>query len=112
MLNRAAVEKAVFEREAKLSTALEGGLALPHARTDEVKSLLVAVGVKAEGVDFDAPDDEPARIIVLAISPATQPGPHIQLLAQVVKLLAKEEVKQRLLRAKSGYEVVDILTRN
>jgi len=79
--------QAVFEREQSLSTGLEYGVALPHARTDAVSRLVCAVGLKKEGLDFGAVDGRPARIVVLVLAPEHASAPQLQVIAQVCRVL-------------------------
>ncbi len=97
--DRKAAEAAVVEREACMSTGLERGIAIPHGKTDTVERLLVAVGLKPEGVDFDAADGQPSRIFILTLSPASRSGPHIRFLAEVSRLLQDDTRREQLLAA-------------
>jgi PTS system nitrogen regulatory IIA component len=101
---------AVLEREKKMSTGMQNGVAIPHAKMDSIDDLVVAVGLKKEGVDFDALDGEPSRIFVLTLSSALLVGPHVQFLAEVGKLLGSEDIRARLLEAGSTDEMLRILT--
>ncbi len=81
------VEREVFDREALFPTVIAPGLAMPHARIRGLSGLLVALGTSAEGVKFgDTPDGEAVRVVVLVLSPADNPGLHLQ----VVSALARE----------------------
>lgn len=107
---RAAAIKAVLDREAKMSTGLHNGVAIPHGTTDSVDRLIVAVGIHRTGVDFAADDKSPSRIIVLTLFPADRVGPHIQFLAEIGKVLGRAELRDRLLKASSADEIFAILT--
>lgn len=109
LTDQKAAEQIIFERETSMSTGMENGVAIPHGKTDTVDSLLVAVGLHAEGVDFDAVDGQLSRIFILTLSPASKSGPHIRFLAQVSRLLRKPEIRSRLLAAQSKEEVIAIL---
>ncbi len=108
--DRAEAERVLFARERSLSTGLQDGIAIPHGKTDTVDHLVVAIGIRKDGIDFDCADGKPARIFVLALSPASKAGPHIQFLAEISSILAKPEARQRLLSAASPQEVYSLLT--
>lgn len=108
--DRDAVLSAVMERESKMSTGMQNGVAIPHGKTDSVKSLVAAVGLNKSGVDFDSMDDEPATIFIMTISPTTRTGPHIQFLAEVSRLISQATEREKLLSAKTHSEIYDILT--
>lgn len=108
--DRKAVLKAILEREKKMSTGMHHGLAIPHGKTDTVDTLYAAVGLVPEGVDFDSQDGSPCRIFILTVSPLNRAGPHIQFLAEISRLLNRQDVRDELLAASSEEELYTILT--
>jgi len=78
---------ALCERERTMSTAMDRGVAIPHARTDAVDRLVCAVGVKKEGIDFESLDGKPSRIFILLLSPSTKPAPQLQVMAMIARSL-------------------------
>ncbi len=108
--NREEALKAVLEREAKMSTAIQNGVAIPHAKTDSVNELVTAVGLKPKGVDFQSLDGKPSQIFILTLSPQSKLGPHIQFLSAISQSLDEASVRRALLRARTPQEIVDLLT--
>ncbi len=108
--DRDAALKAIEEREAKMSTGMQHGLALPHARSDAVDRLVAAIGIKREGVDFQSVDGQPSRIFVMTLSPLNRTGPHIQFLAEIGRLISQPEVRQRILTATTPAGVIAALS--
>ncbi len=103
--DRRAALKALLEREAKMPTALQNGLALPHAKTDAVDRLVAALATKAEGVDFGSIDGLPTTIFVMTLSPLNRAGPHIQFLAEIGRILGDEDVRAKVLAAREPSEI-------
>ena len=99
---------ALLEREEKMSTGMEKGIAIPHGKCGCVDELVAAVGVSREGIDFEALDKKPSHIFIMTLSPKSRSGPHIQFLAEVSQLLKSEEVRSKLLAAESREEVARI----
>jgi len=56
LLDAEEVKQAVLERENAMSTGMQYGVALPHGKTDAVKKITMAVGLKPEGIDFKSLD--------------------------------------------------------
>jgi len=77
---------AVNQREQLGSTGLELGIAVPHAKTDTVKTLTLAIGISSRGIDFSSLDGKPSKLFFLMLAPPNQSGPHIQALAEIAKL--------------------------
>lgn len=110
--DRKAALKAVLEREKKMSTGLQNGIAIPHGKTDTVESLVAALGLKPEGIPFDSLDGQPCQIFLMTLSPASRTGPHIQFLADISRTLHDAAVRDQVLHAASEEDLVDILCRD
>ena len=100
---------ALMERENKMSTALQNGIAMPHAKTDAVTKLIGVIGLKKGGIDFQSIDGQPTRIFIMTMSPLNRAGPHIQFLAEIGRLLSQEGMTDRILAAVSPSEVCELL---
>ena len=101
---------AILEREKKMSTGIQNGVAIPHGKTDAVDELVACLGIKREGIDFDALDGERSRIFIMTLSPVNRSGPHVQFLAEISQLLTDSAKRDRLLTARTQDDVLDILT--
>lgn len=108
--DREAALKAVMEREQKMSTGMQHGIAIPHGKTDSVDKLVTAMALKKEGVDFGSMDGKPSTIFIMTISSVSRTGPHIQFLSEISQVLNDPEKRERILLAQSTSEVMDILT--
>ncbi len=106
--DRDAAARAVFEREQSLPTGLQNGVAIPHGRTDAVDRLVCAVGLKPEGVDFEALDGRPARIVVLVLAPLHAAAPHLRFLALVGQAL-HEQGRAALLACDTAEDMYTVL---
>ena len=107
--DRDAVLKAVLEREKRMSTGMQNGIAIPHGKTNSVDCLVAALGIKRAGVDFGALDGQPSNIFVMTVSPDSRTGPHIQFLAEISRPLNDASVRAKLLAATSPDEVLHLL---
>jgi fructose-specific phosphotransferase system IIA component len=98
----------IMVRESSQSTGLENGIAIPHAKTEAAKKLCMVFGVKNEGVDFKTLDDKPAYLFFLVLSPINTSGPHIQALALITRNLKEHETREKILKARSANEIIQI----
>lgn len=108
--DRDAVLQAVLEREEKMSTGMQNGVAIPHGKTDAVKSLIAAVGIQKSGVNFDSMDGLPCTIFIMTLSPIKRAGPHMQFLAEVSRLISQPAEREKLLAARTHSEIYEQLT--
>ena len=108
--DREAVLAAIFEREEKMSTGMQNGVAIPHGKTDAVQDLVAAVGLNKAGVEFDSMDGEPSKIFIMTLSPVNRRGPHMQFLAEVSRLIGQETEREKLLTCTTHNEIHELLT--
>ncbi|MCL2093414.1 MAG: cation:proton antiporter [Treponema sp.] len=106
--NKDWVIRDVMERERIMSTGMQYGIALPHGRSDGVDRIVIAVGIKKEGVPFEAIDNELSRFFILTVCPRKESEPYIQLLTDIGSILHFEEARTALLKAESPEEVIAV----
>jgi Kef-type K+ transport system membrane component KefB/mannitol/fructose-specific phosphotransferase system IIA component (Ntr-type) len=99
----------VMERERSMSTGMQNGVALPHAKTDAVRVMAAAIGLKRGGVEFQSLDGKPATIVVLLATPKKNPGAHIQFLAGIGAALRDEGRRAQILAASSADDVIRLI---
>lgn len=107
--DREAALHCVTERETKMSTGMQHGIAIPHGKTNTVTKVHAVLAVKRGGVDFGSLDGEPSRIFILTISPQAATGPHIQFLAEISHLLSNRETRHVILNASTRAEIAQAL---
>lgn len=98
----------LMERERKMSTGIQHGVAIPHAKTRAVKNLVACIGIKRDGIDFQSLDGEPSRIFIMTLSPIDRVGPHVQFLAEISMVIKTEEAREKLIRARNPQEVLAV----
>jgi two-component system sensor histidine kinase KdpD len=104
-LNVESVIQKLAEREQQGSTFLNEGVALPHARLEELMSPQVALGLMHAGL-LDAPTDKPVEAVFLLLSPASGANVHLQLLAKVGRALQNRELRRALTEAETPQEAL------
>jgi fructose-specific phosphotransferase system IIA component len=102
------IYEAVQAREALGSTGLEAGIAVPHAKTNAVSQLTIAIGIAPQGVDFEAIDGVPSQLFFLILAPPDQSGPHIEALAEIARLTRSKAFCRTLVNSTSAEEVVEL----
>ena len=101
----------VLNREKSMSTAMQHGIALPHAKSDGVTSVCIAIGIKKEGIDCDSLDQKPSKLFVLVVSPKKTSSPHIQFLSSFASFLNKDEIVNDIVDSKSSQVMIDKIKR-
>ncbi|HHF97862.1 PTS sugar transporter subunit IIA [Candidatus Aerophobetes bacterium] len=101
------VEKELIEREKIGTTGIGGGIAVPHIMTKEISGTVMAFGRKKEGLDFDAIDGEPVKLIFLLIGPKGEEATHLRLLCRLSRFLHDTQFKKALTEAKREEDVIE-----
>jgi mannitol/fructose-specific phosphotransferase system IIA component (Ntr-type) len=100
------VEQALVQREKSMTTGMEHGIAIPHAAVDGIDDLVAVLAISPAGIPFEALDHRPAQILVGLIIPRQKKLLHIRTLAEIARLLARSEVRQRLLQCRTPGEAL------
>jgi PTS system fructose-specific IIC component len=98
----------ILDREGYLSTGLEHGLAIPHAKTESIKELAIVFGLKKDGIPFESLDGKPAEMIFLVLSPKDTSGPHIQALALITRNLKDVTIRDKIRSCNSAQEIAEV----
>ncbi|WP_430377702.1 PTS fructose transporter subunit IIABC [Streptomyces sp. B1-3] len=85
----------VAAREAQMPTGLDGGIGIPHCRSEHVTEPTLAFGRSAAGIDFGAPDG-PADLIFLIAAPAGADDAHLTILSSLARQLMDTEFTDAL----------------
>ena len=100
--------QALLEREEQISTGIGSSVAIPHAFSESVEDAIAIFGRSRQGIDFEALDHAPVKLIVLFIVPKTDYHKHLQTLAAIAKLFKNCEVRKQLIAAESKEVVLNI----
>lgn len=107
--DREKVYRLVMEREALGSTGLGNGVAIPHAKTDDITRLITVVGIAPDGIEFQALDGELSYLFFLILAPPDRAGLHVQALSEIGKIAQSRTLCEMLKNAESAREVMEIL---
>lgn len=79
--------KAVLEREKDFPTIVAPGMAMPHARLEDIPEIAVAVATCRQGIVYDPrrPDDL-VKLLVLTLAPKASPGLYLQAIGCVAAI--------------------------
>lgn len=104
-----AYKKQVYAREEESTTGIGEGIAIPHGKCDAVKKPGLAAMVIKDGVDFDALDGEPVKLLFLIAAPNTEDNVHLDVLSKLSVLMMDEEFSEALCNAASVDEFLEII---
>ena len=103
LTDRDEYKKAIFAREAQGSTAIEAGVAVPHAKSESVRKPGLAAVTLDKGVDYGAMDGQPSDLFFMIAAPMDG-DLHLEILSRLMVLLMDSQLLAELRFAKSKEE--------
>ena len=107
--DKAAYKKEIWAREELDSTAVENGVAVPHARCAAVKRAGLAAMTVPAGVDYGAEDGEPSTLFFMIAAPEGGGEVHMEMLSHLMVMLMDEEFCQKLLDAEKAEDFLALI---
>ncbi len=104
----AAYKEAILAREAQGTTAIGEGIAVPHAKSDSVKTPGLSAITVPGGVDYGAPDGKPSDICFMIAAPLDG-DLHLEILSRLMVMLMEPEFCNDLRNAKTADEFLNII---
>ena len=93
---RAELLEALNLREAKMSTGIQKGIAIPHGSTDAVDTVCGVLGISRKGVDYDALDGNPVYLLFMIVAPLEDTETHLHILKRMAEFLDNPEFSMDL----------------
>ncbi|MDR2158684.1 MAG: PTS sugar transporter subunit IIA [Treponema sp.] len=84
---REEILEALREREAKMSTGIHKGIAIPHGKTNAIETLQGVLGISKKGIDYDALDGQSVYLLFMLMAPQKDSEKHLRLLKRLAGLL-------------------------
>lgn len=107
--NLESVKEVVLEREEIEDTSYGHGFAFPHARTDEVDDMYVALGISKNGLEDKTPDDIPLAVVVLLLTPSHISKLYLQTLSAFAAFARADGNLEKIRAATNKAEVIDVI---
>jgi len=96
-------------RERELPTDMGEGVAIPHARCSQLRGPVLVFGRSAEPIMFSKRSAEGVRLVFLLVTPTERPNLQVFMLNQIASIAHSEFVRERLIRARTPAEVIEII---
>lgn len=99
----------ILNQERVKSSGVNRGVAIPHTRSDEIKNVVIALGISRDGIDFQGLDGALAQLIFLVLSSAATTPAYLSVLSRTARIFSKEGMRQQVLGAASAEAIVDLI---
>ncbi|MDF9761053.1 PTS system fructose-specific IIC component [Peribacillus simplex] len=104
-----AFKAAILKREQQSTTGIGEGIAIPHAKTNAVRTPAICFGKSVNGVDYESLDGQPAHLFFMIAASEGANADHLETLSRLSSLLMDEKFRDRLISSSSGEEVLEII---
>ncbi|MGD6780361.1 PTS fructose transporter subunit IIABC [Sutcliffiella horikoshii] len=102
-------EEAILAREAQSTTGIGEGIAIPHAKTNAVKTPAIAFGVAKDGVDYESLDGQPSQLFFMIAASEGANNEHLETLSRLSSMLMDMEFRTALLNASTKEEIISLI---
>lgn len=99
----------VLKREEEGTTGIGEEIAIPHGKGDSISAPGLAAIVIPNGVDFEALDEKPVKLLLLIAAPNTKENVHLEVLSRLSTLLMDKKFREELINAQSKDEFLKII---
>lgn len=99
----------IMERERIMTTGIGHGIAIPHGKSPILNEIIVTLGIRPEGIEFEALDKQPVNIVFLLLTSEKDKGIHIRLLSRISRILNRPECRTALIQSTSADEALTVI---
>jgi len=103
-----AFHNAILDREKIVSTGIGMGVAIPHAKLSTLDEFFIVIGILQKGVDWNALDGAPVRLIFLIGGPDDRQTEYLKILSSLTMSLRDENLRKEMLSATTAEEIVNL----
>ena len=105
------LEQAVVKREKIQSTGLGNGVAVAHGKCAAVESLVMALGISRDGIEFESMDGQPVRFLFVVANPPGMQLEYLLALSVLVRVIRDERFRDELLLCRDSEEIEGKMSR-
>jgi len=110
--NKKAFYDAIIEREKIVSTGIGMGTAIPHAKLTSYNDFFIAIGILNKGIDWNALDGSPVRLIFMIGGPDDKQTEYLQILSKLTLIIKDEKTRKKMLTLNSPQDMIDLFDGN
>jgi PTS system fructose-specific IIC component len=99
-----------MEREMTISTAVEEGIAFPHARVEAMRKPLLIFARSERGIEWNSPDGKLSQIIFLILTPIGEDDLQVQILGSLARIMMDPQNRDKLLMENDPGRIKEILS--
>ena len=107
--NKDIVFEKLYEREKLGTTAFGNGIAIPHARIDDLLEAKIIILKLETAIDFNSSDGEKVDLIVSLLVPNNENDMHIKILSKIAEMLDDKVCREKIRNCSSKLEIKSVI---
>lgn len=100
--------EAIIQREKIVSTGIGMGVAIPHAKLADFQDFFIAIAILKQGVEWNALDHSPVRIVCMIGGPDDKQTEYLQILSKLTLALKDESKRKKMLTTNSSTDIIEL----
>lgn len=112
LLNKEEALLSIMARENLMSTGVGNGIAIPHAKTDAVKDIVLTIATIRNGINYKAVDKKKVFVVFMLIAPKNAASENLKVLTSIARILRDNQYFiEKLISAESAEEIIDLISK-
>jgi nitrogen PTS system EIIA component len=111
-LNERSIFEVLLQREKLGTTGVGNGVAIPHGKLTELKTIFSLFARLERPIDFEAMDGQPVDLLFLMLAPEGAGAEHLKALARVARLLRQDETVSKLRASRDAESIYAVLSQS
>ena len=103
--NKDIVFEKLYEREKLGTTAFGNGIAIPHARIDDLPEAKIIILKLETAIDFNSSDGEQVDLIMSLLAPNNENEMHIKILSKIAEMLDDKVFREKIRNCSNKSEI-------
>ena len=99
----------LYEREKLGTTAFGNGIAIPHARIDNLSEARIIILMLETAIDFDSSDGKKVDLIISLLAPNNKNEIHIKILSKIAEMLDDEDYREKIRNCSNKTEIKSVI---
>jgi PTS system nitrogen regulatory IIA component len=99
----------ILQRERLGSTGVGNGIAIPHGKLADIKTIIGIFARLDSAVDFEALDDQPVDLVFLLLAPEGAGADHLKALSRIARVLRDQDLVAKLRATESASAIYSFL---
>ena len=107
--NKDIIFEKLYEREKLGTTAFGNGIAIPHARIDDLSEAKIIILKLETAIDFNSSDGEKVDLIVSLLAPNNENEMHIKILSKIAEMLDDKVFREKIRNCSNKLEIKSVI---